>query len=56
MFAPMVKTALPPKDSKILIRLDTKLKDQIVKAATKRGQTVSDFIRVTLIERMSRPA
>lgn len=46
-------TTLPAKDTNILIRIDTKLKAKLVKAATKDGRTLSDFIRRTLEEKIS---
>lgn len=49
----MAKTALPPKDTNILIRIDAKLKAKLVKAATKDGRTLSDWIRRTLEEKVA---
>lgn len=53
IFAAMAKTNLPPKDTNVLIRIDAKLKARLVKAATKDGRTLSDFIRRTLEEKIA---
>lgn len=49
----MATTTLPTKGTNILIRIDAKLKARLVKAATKDGRTLSDFIRRTLEEKLS---
>lgn len=49
----MAKTTLPAKDTNILIRIEAKLKARLVKAATKDGRTLSDYIRRTLEEKLA---
>lgn len=44
----MPKSALPPNDTNIILRIDAKLKARIVKAAAKDGRTLSGYIRHVL--------
>lgn len=50
----MAKTALPTKNTNILIRIDAKLKSKLVKAAAANGRTLSDYIRRTLEESLTK--
>lgn len=44
---------LPIKTENILLRVDTKFKQRLVKAATRAGCTLSDYIRMAIEEKIA---
>lgn len=49
----MAANLTPPKDTNIIIRIDTRLKAKLVRAAIKDGRSLSGFIRRTLEEKIA---